>query len=92
MVWTAEKGEEELEKDRQSLRRVVKLPRNTQVRLAIISYTGHTRNNKYTASYSSEEMKHKINVIRGPGGCFPYLLMYLMLNICQGLSALGPGL
>lgn len=37
MVWTAEKGEEELEKDRQSLRRAVKLPRNTQVRLAIIS-------------------------------------------------------
>lgn len=61
---------EDLEKDKQSLRRVVKLPRNTQVRLAIISSTGYTRNNKYIASYSSEEMMHEINVIRGPGGCF----------------------
>lgn len=34
-------------------------------------------------------MMHEINVIRGSGDVFPYLLMYLMLKICQGLSALG---
>lgn len=34
---------------------------------------------------------HEINVIRGPGDAFPYLLMDVTLNACQGLSAPASG-
>lgn len=51
---------------------------------AIISEPGHTRNKKYTVYYSSEEMMHEVNVIRGPGDTSPYLLMYLRLKYATG--------
>lgn len=52
--------------------------------MAIISEPGHTRNKKYTVYYSSEEMMHEVNVIRGPGDTSPYLLMYLGLKYATG--------
>lgn len=56
---------------------------------AIISEPGHTRNKKYIVYYSSEEMMHEANVIRGPGGCLSLFVNVSQAEICQGLTALG---
>lgn len=56
---------------------------------AIISEPGHTENKKYTMYYSSEEMMHEANVIRGPGGCLSLFVNVSQAEIRQGLTAQG---